>query len=249
MFRAIKKYAFVIGVSLMAQSQAFAFDECHYLLGFDIGYAVRDGELTLDIAHPAPGSQVTHQVNKYHDNGILYGFFGGYEVVHKDYLAGIELNIGLHDYGDNKPYAFTDILGNNYSGSAEFDRNVVTALSVRFGYKLAPWVWAYIRGGVETSNDDLIYQATSASAAPIAVSISDGRRVTRALGGFGFEFPVFNNVNIRAEYNHSTRSRGVSVDRFASDSVTLFSPGIKPLQHAFKLAFVWNFDFSYLLED
>lgn len=222
--------------------------EAHFLLGVDGGVATRDGDFTINITHP--GVQTT-VVENHENTGFIFGFFAGYEAIIQEFLVGIELNLGFQDFGKDKDFQFTDLLQRSYGAKFEHERHPVFGLTVRGGYRLAPWIIAYVRAGAEFSKEIVRLQALSnvGLAPAISVGLDDGRDVVRFIGGMGFEFPVTRNTNVRLEYNYSSRGRGASESQIASDGTTIFDVGFKPNQHAFKLAFAWNFDFSYLLKD
>lgn len=216
----------------------------HFILGASAGYASRTGDLNIDITHPAPTSVVSNHVQTHDDTGFLFNILAGYEWIYDEFLFGIEASLGFQDFGDEQRFAYLDAQSprNGYNGVAKFTRDVVIGLSGRFGYQLAPWITTYIRAGAETSDDEIYFQSSRGAPIPISVNIDQGRRTVRFLGGFGFEFPMMYSTNLRLEYQFSSRGRGSSYTQLASDNLTVFSPNIKPIQHAIYLSYVWNFN-------
>ncbi len=231
------------GQSLAVLADHISVNRSHFLLGAQAGYAARNGDLNIDITHPAPGSQISSHVRDHDDTGFIFGFLGGYEWVYDEFLFGIEASIGFQDFGDEKNFAYLDSLTprNGYSAKAQFEREVVLGLSTRFGYYLAPWISSYMRLGAETSDEIIRFQSSTSGAPAVSVNIEQGRRSARFIGGFGFEFPLLHHTTLRLEYNYSTRGKGASHTVLGSDGMTTFSVNAKPAQHAVNLAFVWNF--------
>lgn len=236
----------MIATLMMGQVHA-GWNGGHMILGAEAGVATRGGDLNHDITHPAPGLQITSNVRQHDDTGFIFGFFTGYEGYWRDFLFGIEANLGWQNFGDDKSFAYTDIFGLGYSGVATFERELVIGLSGRVGYMLSPWMMTYVRIGGETSSDVVKFQSSRA-VAPISTNFDEGRRTYRFLAGFGFEFPIIYNTVLRLEYNYSTRGQGSGHDQYASDAMTLFHANIKPNQHAIKLAWAWNFVPSKLVQ-
>lgn len=237
--------------SALVSSQSFGVladhvtvNRSHFLLGASAGYASRSGDLVINITHPAPTSVRSDHVRDQDDTGFLFNLFVGYEWIIDEFLFGIETSLGFQDFGDDQRFAYLDAQSpqNGYNGTSKFSRDLVWSLSGRFGYELAPWIRSYIRLGAETSDDNVYLQSTRGAPLPISVLIDEGRRTVRFLGGFGFEFPMMYSTTLRLEYQYSSRGKGASNTAFASDNLTVFSPNIKPVQHALYLGFAWNFN-------
>ena len=240
----MRKIAYLVFLASFALPASSAICETHFLLGVEGGVANREADFTVNIANP--GLQTT-AIQDYDSTGFIFGFFTGYEAIIDEFLVGVELNVGFQDFSDEESFQFFDGLARSYNGRFEHERHPVFGLTVRGGYRLAPWMIAYVRAGAEVSKEIVRFQAATAGGPSVA--LDDGRSSVRFIGGMGFEFPLTRNTAIRLEYNYSSRGRGVAESQIASDGTTQFAVNFKPNQHALKLAFAWNFDFSYLLRN
>ena len=212
----------------------------NFLVGIDGGYAWRDATVnteTRDISN-----NVFYKYSREYDtDGGIFGIFGGFQIMCDRWLVGLEANFGWQGFDDQQDFA--QVFGvNTVTGYVDFEREFVFGVSFRGGYELTNWMLAYVRLGVETSQDTLKGVVDIDGAR--AFDYDQKHRSVRYLVGAGVEFPIpsYENISLRVEYNYSQRDGSFG---FANTVIGLAPASVyaelNPNQHAVKGAVVWNF--------
>ncbi|MGD9591414.1 MAG: hypothetical protein AB7V32_02715 [Candidatus Berkiella sp.] len=237
-----KKLLLLIGTGLasLLNHSAYAIWENNWLLGLSGGYAQRQGDIEFIVNHPL--GQITSISHDQIDNGFIGGILGGYQARCHDWLFGGELNIEWQEVNRDQFYAFTDAINNGANAHSSYSQRNVVALTGRFGYEMYPNFMPYIRLGVQSSRDKLIFSAINTTMTEF-IDTEAVRRVYRLTGGFGAEMPIcyLTGLSARAEYNFRARAGSIEASELANDNATFVRASSRPKMHAFIFALVFNF--------
>lgn len=215
--------------------------EGNWLVGGSAGYEHRSGNLTIYTFNTLTAEPLSNEIIETGNSGFIWGFLGGYQAKCNGWLFGLEFNIDWHDHDGSKGFAFTDTLGNGYSGTAHYHRQVNVGASGRFGHLITSSILAYIRLGAESSEDE-IHISMFSPGVPVNLVDHDSRRQYRFVGGFGAEMPFFyENLTMRLEYNYHSRGKDIEVVAVGSDGVTGLIANAHPHNQTLRGSLVWNF--------
>lgn len=214
--------------------------EPNFLIGISGGYGHTSGNFDVTMT-PTPPITTTSFPKEIDKNRWLWGLLAGYQAKCNRWLVGGEVNVEWMERSKTNNFAFTDALGVGWASAATFERDTTVALTGRLGYALNEFFLPYVRMGIETSHDKIIYQSSSASG--LLVTAEQGSRGYRFVGGAGVELPVPNcsNVSFRLEYNYHSPGKAINADAPASDTLTLVATGTKQKVNVGKASLVWNF--------
>ncbi len=229
-------------VSLLSMSMsASAVWKGNFLVGLEGAYGSRDGNLNIRVAEAPPAANSVGLSRNHSDNGFYWGLLAGYQLRCHRALFGLEAKVAWQDFGNRKAFHFVDATGENYVNHIEYERDTVWSLTGRAGFQMNPFVMPYVRIGVESGDETVLFNANNATFGNI-LALKGTRSNYRFVSGLGVEMPLMDKVSMRVEYNYVADGKGVNTTGVVPGSGEVVSAAIKAGQHAFMLDFVWNFD-------
>lgn len=230
------------------------------ILGMDIGYASRSGDLNSNyhVTATRPGAFALLPVGtalnsvtpKLSDSGTVLGLLGGYELQWRDFFGGIEGHIEFGRYEQAKQYHFSNanpvLVGAvgapvQFIAEATYIQGTRYGASFRFGMDVPPMFKPYVRVGGEYSDHEVSITNTFTAALPLPWDhFSEKKGLWTWLLGAGIEIPLLSDlVGIRAEYNYLPGTHFGFNDNIDTLGA---SHDIKVKTHRGKLAIVVNLD-------
>ncbi len=241
---------------LLAVNNVQACWDSSWLVGASGIYAVRRGDLNTSLRYAFdPRFPIVESDNLYSNKGFGTGLLAGYQLLSNGWLWGLEGSIDWHDMSQTRDTVFTDVASVfSWDASSTYKRGPIAALSGRMAYEMTPYLFPYIRLGIEGSEDKLeltLRNGNPALVYPVALTVSDQRWNWHYLAGIGFETPLWcTPMTVRFEYNYHSRAKSL----FVNGAQALANAGVVLVNNAFtfssemhartqsgKISFVWNF--------
>jgi opacity protein-like surface antigen len=239
----ISKIVSITSVSLLLSTSSIANAAIcipgHFLAGAEVGYIVRQGNLTASQFN-LYGIPVVGEQNEYVTNhGTIYGGFLGYQLVLcKRYVLGVEGNFDLGRYEQVTNFPIP-LLGFNANANMAYFRDSAYGASARIGYKVNPCLLPYVRIGAIGGQDHFIINYTGLLELPTWDHFEEEKTNWNWLVGAGLEVPLFSKrFTMRFEYDYIfARDEHYCDGALPVEAQYCYSPH----GHIVKLQWVWNF--------